>query len=197
MKKFFTYIFAVIIFLLLPIYDKALSLDGDKSPYSSGYIIELIEKKLVNYTPEYGSYIHYFLELLYMPFYLLACIAMQEEGNRLSVLPEFVIYLFAWLLVFAYNCFMLILPFRLKVFMQAPRETQKNFLYWLYGISIPGILVSMAYILFCFSAGRFFADYTDWSVRWWWFCHLPLSGYIPIAYFTAIIALYQHKYLRK
>ena len=49
--------FAVGIFLLLPIYDNALNLDGDKSPYSSGLVIELMEKELVNYTPEYGSYI--------------------------------------------------------------------------------------------------------------------------------------------
>ena len=38
------------IFLLLPIYDNALNLDGDKSPYSSGLVIELMEKELVNYT---------------------------------------------------------------------------------------------------------------------------------------------------
>ena len=50
---------------LLPIYDKALNIDGDNSPYSSGLLIEIIEKKLVNYTPEYGSYILYFLELIY------------------------------------------------------------------------------------------------------------------------------------
>ena len=188
---------AVVIFLFLPIYDKALSLDGDKSPYSSGYVIELIEKELVNYTPEYGSYIHYFLELLYMPFYLLCCIAMQEEKYRLSMLTEFAIYYLVWMLVFAYHCFMLVLPFKLKTFLQAEKKTQKKFLYWLYGISIPGMFLSMSYIAFCFSGERFFRDYTDWSERWWWLCHLPISGYIPIIYFAAIIALYHYKYWRK
>ena len=189
--------FAGGIFLLLPIYDNALNLDGDKSPYSSGLVIELMEKELVNYTPEYGSYIHYFFELICMPFYLLVGIAMQEEEYRLSMLPGFVMYFVAWLLVFAYHCFMLILPFKLKTFLQAEKKTQKKFLYWLYGLSFPGILLSMAYILVCFSAGRFFEDYTNWSARWWWLCHLPLSGYLPIIYFAAIIALYQYKYLKK
>ena len=58
------FICGILLFLLLPIYDNALNLDGDKSPYSSGLVIELIEKELVNYTPEYGSYIHYFFELI-------------------------------------------------------------------------------------------------------------------------------------
>ena len=186
--------FAVGIFLLLPIYDNALNLDGDKSPYSSGLLIEIIEKKLVNYTPEYGSYILYFLELIYMPIYLFMCIAMHEEEYRLEMLPEISIYMLAWLLVFAYHCFMLILPFTLKIFVRAAKEKQKKFLYWLYGISLPGILLSFGYILFRFSAGRFFADYTDWSGRWWWLCQLPLSGYIPIIYFVTITALYQYKY---
>ena len=188
------FIGGILLFLLLPIYDKALNIDGDNSPYSSGLLIEIIEKKLVNYTPEDGSYILYFLELIYMPIYLLMCIAMQEEEYRLEMLPEISIYMLAWLLVFAYHCFMLILPFKLKIFLQAEKKTQKKFLYWLYGISLPGILLSFGYVLFRFSAERFFADYTDWSGRWWWLCQLPLSGYIPIIYFAAITALYQYRY---
>ena len=186
------FICGILLFLLLPIYDKALNIDGDNSPYSSGLLIEIIEKKLVNYTPEYGSYILYFLELIYMPIYLLMCIAMQEEEYRLEMLPEISIYMLAWLLVLAYHCFMLILPFTLKNFVQTAKEKQKKFLYWLYGISLPGILLSMAYILFCFSGG-------DWGEcncggTFVWLRQLPLSGYIPIIYFVTITALYQYKY---
>ena len=189
------FICGILLFLLLPIYDNALNLDGDKSPYSSGLVIELMEKELVNYTPEYGSYIHYFFELICMPFYLLVGIAMQEEEYRLSMLPGFVMYFVAWLLVFAYHCFMLILPFKLKTFLQAEKKTQKKFLYWLYGFSLPGILLSMAYILFCFSSG----DWGDCNCggTFIWLRYLPLSGYLPIIYFAAIIALYQYKYLKK
>ena len=188
------FICGILLFLLLPIYDKALNIDGDNSPYSSGLLIEIIEKKLVNYTPEYGSYILYFLELIYMPIYLLMCIAMQEEEYRLEMLPEISIYMLAWLLVLAYHCFMLILPFTLKNFVQAAKEKQKKFLYWLYGISLPGILLSMAYILFCFSGG----DWGDCNCggTFVWLRQLPLSGYIPIIYFVTITALYQYKYSR-
>ena len=186
------FICGILLFLLLPIYDKALNIDGDNSPYSSGLLIEIIEKKLVNYTPEYGSYILYFLELIYMPIYLLMCIAMQEEEYRLEMLPEISIYMLAWLLVFAYHCFMLILPFTLKNFVRAAKEKQKRFLYWLYGISLPGILLSLAYILFCFSGG----DWGDCNCggTFVWLRQLPLSGYIPIIYFVTITALYQYKY---
>ena len=38
MKKRNLILLAVGIFLLLPIYDNALNLDGDKSPYSSGIL---------------------------------------------------------------------------------------------------------------------------------------------------------------
>ena len=186
------FIGGILLFLLLPIYDKALNIDGDNSPYSSGLLIEIIEKKLVNYTPEYGSYILYFLELIYMPIYLLCGIAMQEEEYRLEILPEMSIYMLAWLLVLAYHCFMLILPFTLKNFVQAAKEKQKKFLYWLYGISLPGILLSMAYILFCFSGGDW-GD-CDCGGTFVWLRQLPLSGYIPIIYFVTITALYQYKY---
>ena len=195
MKKRIFILLAVGIFLLLPIYDNALNLDGDKSPYSSGLVIELMEKELVNYTPEYGSYIHYFFELICMPFYLLVGIAMQEEEYRLSMLPEFVMDFVAWLLVFAYHCFMLILPFKLKTFLQAEKKTQKKFLYCLYGLSLPGILLSMAYILFCFSGGEW-GD-CNCGGTFIWLRYLPLSGYLPIIYFASIIALYQYKYLKK
>ena len=187
--------FAVGIFLLLPIYDKHLWIDED--PFDFSHIVTLEACGNIEYVPEYGPYLLYFCDLLGMPQYLFACVAMQEEEYRLSMLPGFVMYFVAWLLVFAYHCFMLILPFKLKTFLQAEKKTQKKFLYWLYGLSFPGILLSMAYILVRFSAGRFFEDYTNWSARWWWLCHLPLSGYLPIIYFAAIIALYQYKYLKK
>ena len=189
------FICGILLFLLLPIYDKYLWIEND--PFAFGHIVALEKYDNIAHIPEYKPYLFYFLHLLSMPFYLVACVAMQEEEYRLSMLPGFVMYFVAWLLVFAYHCFMLILPFKLKTFLQAEKKTQKKFLYWLYGLSFPGILLSMAYILDCFSAGRFFEDYTNWSTRWWWLCHLPLSGYLPIIYFAAIIALYQYKYLKK
>ena len=189
------FICGILLFLLLPIYDKHLWIEND--PFDFGHIVALEKYDNIAHIPEYKPYLFYFLHLLSVPFYLVACVAMQEEEYLLSMLPGFVMYFVAWLLVFAYHCFMLILPFKLKTFLQAEKKTQKKFLYWLYGLSFPGILLSMAYILDCFSAGRFFEDYTNWSARWWWLCHLPLSGYLPIIYFAAIIALYQYKYLKK
>ena len=185
--------FAVGIFLLLPIYDKHLWIDED--PFDFSHIVALKACGNIEYVPEYGPYLLYFCDLLGMPQYLFACVAMQEEEYRLSMLPGFVMYLVAWLLVFAYHCFMLILPFKLKTFLQAEKKTQKKFLYWLYGLSLPGILLSLAYILFCFSGG----DWGDCNCggTFIWLRYLPLSGYLPIIYFAAIIALYQYKYLKK
>ena len=112
--------------------------------------------------------------------------------STLEMLPEMSIYMLAWLLVLAYHCFMLILPFTLKNFVQTAKEKQKRFLYWLYGISLPGILLSFAYILFCFSGG----DWGEYNCggTFVWLRQLPLSGYIPIIYFVTITALYQYKY---
>ena len=183
----------ILLFLLLPIYDKYLWIEND--PFDFGHIVALEKYDNIAHIPEYKPYLFYFLHLLSMPFYLVACVAMQEDEYRLSMLPGFVMYFVAWLLVFAYHCFMLILPFKLKTFLQAEKKTQKKFLYWLYGFSLPGILLSMAYILFCFSSG----DWGDCNCggTFIWLRYLPLSGYLPIIYFAAIIALYQYKYLKK
>ena len=190
MKKRIFILLAVGIFLLLPIYEKHLWIDED--PFDFSHIVTLEACGNIEYVPEYGPYLLYFCDLLGMPQYLFACVAMQEEEYRLSILPEMSIYMLAWLLVLAYHCFMLILPFTLKDFVQTAKEKQKRFLYWLYGISLPGILLSLAYILFCFSGG-------DWGEcncggTFVWLRQLPLSGYIPIIYFVTITALYQYKY---
>ena len=183
---------AVVIFLFLPIYDKYLWIEN--APFDFGHIVALEKYDNIAHIPEYKPYLFYFLHLLSVPFYLVACVAMQEEEYRLSILPEMSIYMLAWLLVLAYHCFMLILPFTLKNFVQTAKEKQKRFLYWLYGISLPGILLSLAYILFCFSSG----DWGDCNCggTFIWLRYLPLSGYLPIIYFAAIIVLYHYKYLR-
>ena len=185
--------FAVGIFLLLPIYDKYLWIEN--APFDFGHIVALEKYDNIAHIPEYKPYMFYFLHLLSVPFYLVACVAMQEEEYRLSILPEMSIYMLAWLLVLAYHCFMLILPFTLKDFVQTAKEKQKRFLYWLYGISLPGILLSLAYILFCFSGG----DWGDCNCggTFVWLRQLPLSGYIPIIYFVTITALYQYKYSKE
>ena len=193
MKKRNLILLAVGFFLLLPIYDKHLWIDED--PFDFSHIVTLEACGNIEYVPEYGPYLLYFCDLLGMPQYLFACVAMQEEEYRLSILPEMSIYMLAWLLVLAYHCFMLILPFTLKDFVQTAKEKQKRFLYWLYGISLPGILLSLAYILFCFSGG-------DWGEcncggTFVWLRQLPLSGYIPIIYFVTITALYQYKYSKE
>ena len=185
------FICGILIFLLLPIYDKYLWIEND--PFDFGHIVMLEKYDNIAHIPEYKPYLLYFLHLLSMPFYLVACVAMLEEEYRLvEILPEMSIYMLVWLLVLAYHCFMLILPFTLKNFVQATKEKQKRFLYWLYGISLPGILLSLAYILFCFSGG----DWGDCNCggTFAWLRQLPLSGYIPIIYFVTITALYQYKY---
>ena len=120
MKKRIFILLAVGIFLLLPIYDKHLWIDED--PFDFSHIVALKACGNIEYVPEYGPYLLYFCDLLGMPQYLFACVAMQEEEYRLSMLPGFVMYFVAWLLVFAYHCFMLILPFKLKTFLQAEKK---------------------------------------------------------------------------
>ena len=103
------FIGGILLFLLLPIYDKYLWIEND--PFAFGHIVALEKYDNIAHIPEYKPYMFYFLHLLSMPFYLVACVAMLEEEYRLvEILPEMSIYMLVGLLVLAYHCFMLILP---------------------------------------------------------------------------------------
>ena len=100
------FICGILLFLLLPIYDKHLWIEN--APFAFGHIVALEKYDNIAHIPEYKPYLFYFLHLLSVPFYLVACVAMQEEEYRLEMLPEMSIYMLVWLLVLAYHCFMLI-----------------------------------------------------------------------------------------
>ena len=100
------FICGILLFLLLPIYDKYLWIEND--PFDFGHIVALEKYDNIAHIPEYKPYLLYFLHLLSVPFYLVACVAMQEEEYRLEMLPGMSIYMLVWLLVLAYHCFMLI-----------------------------------------------------------------------------------------
>jgi hypothetical protein len=74
------FICGILLFLLLPIYDKYLWIEND--PFDFGHIVALEKYNNIAHIPEYKPYLFYFLHLLSMP---LPCGVRCDAGRRIPL----------------------------------------------------------------------------------------------------------------